>query len=69
MDDFDLGDYVLMEVALAQFFKDLDISMQAGQQVQKLVGKIEVKIVKINSVPGAPVDPVASLADPGGLKA
>lgn len=47
MGEFTLGDYVLMEISLAQFFKDLDISMEAGQQVQQLIGKIEISIGKL----------------------
>lgn len=48
MEELTLGDYTIIEISLAQFFKDLDISMSAGQQVQNLIGKIEVQIKKIS---------------------
>jgi len=59
---FTLGDFVLMEIALAQFFKELDISMEAGAQVQGLIGKIELAIGAIKTVAGAKAapDPVSN---------
>ena len=66
---FTLGDFVILEIALAQLFKDLDLSMAAGQQVQQLVGKIELEIGKIQVVAGSSSGPAATHADLAGPKA
>lgn len=49
MDEFTLGDLVIMEVALCQFMNGIDINMFAGQQVQQSVAKIETKINKLSA--------------------
>ena len=48
MPEFQLGDYVLIEIALAAYAKDLDISLFAAQQVQDIVMKVEMNIRKIS---------------------
>jgi hypothetical protein len=42
-----LGDLVLIELALANFLKGVDLSMQAGQQMATIIGKIEYQIGRI----------------------
>lgn len=49
MPPFTLGDFVIIEIALVQFFKDVDINMSAGQQVQELIGKVEIEINKLKA--------------------
>ena len=39
-----LGDLILIELALANFLKGMDLSMQAGQQFAAIIGKIEYQI-------------------------
>jgi len=46
---FTLGDLIIMELALVQFLKNMDISMQCGQQVNETIGKIEFSIAKIKA--------------------
>ena len=47
MENFTLGELTLMEIALCQFLKDIDVNMAAGQQVQQAIGKIEIQIGKL----------------------
>ena len=41
---FNLGDLVLIELALVRDAKDLDLSMQVGQQYMEIIGKCEKQI-------------------------
>lgn len=43
-----LGDLVIIEFALANFLKGIDLSMQAGQQVAQIIGKLEYQIGRIS---------------------
>lgn len=65
MQDFNLGENVLIELALAAYAKDLDISLFAAQQIQEIVMKIEMNIKKLATaaVPLTlhPVDPSEDL--------
>ena len=49
MPEFTLGDYVLIELALASYAKDIDISLFAAQQIQKIVMKAEVNIERLSA--------------------
>jgi hypothetical protein len=42
-----LGDLLIIEFALAQFLKGIDLSMMAGQQVAQIIGKLEYQISRI----------------------
>ena len=42
-----LGDLVLIELAIANFLKGIDLSMQAGQQMAQIIGKVEYQIGRI----------------------
>ncbi len=48
MDQFTLGDLVILEIALAQFSKDFDISLFASLQMQEIASKIEMNIKKLS---------------------
>jgi len=47
-----LGDFILIEIALAQFLKGMDLSMQAGQQMANVIGKIEYQIGELTQAAG-----------------
>ena len=48
MQEFTLGDLVIIELAVASFAKDFDISLFASLQMQEIAGKIEMKIRKLS---------------------
>ena len=48
MNSFTLGDLVILELALASFSKDFDISLFASLQMQDIAGKIEADIKKLS---------------------
>lgn len=66
MTEFTLGDLTLMEIALTQFFKEIDLSLQVAQQVQELIGKIEIQMAKLKAA--AQEQGGAKLTDPDPLK-
>lgn len=35
------GDFIILEFALVLYVKDIDLSLQAGQYISELIGKIE----------------------------
>lgn len=45
--NFAYGDLIFIEVALVQYAKDLDLSMQAGQFISELLGKVEYQLSQI----------------------
>lgn len=47
MQDFSLGDLVIIELSLANYVKGIDLSMYAGQQVANIIGKVEYNIANI----------------------
>lgn len=68
--DFTLGDLILIELSLIRDAKDLDLSMQAGQQYMEIIGKCEGGIQKLRAaansaggpaaLPGLPPPPAAA---------
>ena len=46
---FTLGDLILMELSLTMLMKDMDLSMQAGQQFMQIIGRIELAIQQIST--------------------
>lgn len=48
MNSFTLGDLVILELALASFSKDFDISLFASLQMQDIAMKIELDIKKLS---------------------
>ena len=45
--EWTLGDLIILELALANYLKGIDISMHAGQQCAAIIGKIEYQILAI----------------------
>ena len=52
------GDLIIIEISLVQYLKDLDMSMQSGQYLSELLGKIEYNLAQIRAQQTAP--PLAS---------
>lgn len=46
---FNLGDLILIELSLIRDAKDLDLSMQAGQQYMEIIGKCERNIATLKA--------------------
>ncbi len=51
------GDFIMLEIALAVYMKDMDLSMQCGAYISELLGKLEYEMAQIrmaaNKGPGA----------------
>ena len=47
------GDLILVEIALVHYLKDLDLSMQSGQYMSELLGKIEYELAQIKGAAAA----------------
>ena len=41
------GDYIMLEIALVTYLKELDLSMQSGQYISELLGKLEYELSQI----------------------
>ena len=61
MDQLTYGDYILIEIALMMYLKDLDLTTQSGQYVSQLLGKIEYKLSQLGAAAAQhiPVPPPA----------
>ena len=46
---FTLGDLIIIELALVRDMKDMDLSMQAGQQYIEIVGRVEQAISQLKA--------------------
>ncbi len=46
---FTLGDLILIELSLVRDMKDLDLSMQAGQQYIEIIGRVEQAISQLRA--------------------
>jgi len=58
------GDFIMLEIALVHYIKELDLSMQSGQYVSELLGKLEYELSQIRLAAAA--GPAAGpLAPPG----
>ena len=60
------GDLVMLEIALVHYLQNLDLSMQSGQYVTELIGKLEFNMSDIKNAAAAikpvplqpaPIDP------------
>ena len=69
MTEFTLGDLTLTEIALTQFFKEIDLSLQVAQQVQELIGKIEIQMGKLKAAALEQGSPKLTEVDPLKVKA
>lgn len=41
------GDLIIVEIALVNYVKELDLSMQSGQYISELLGKVEYSLAQI----------------------
>lgn len=41
------GDFIIIEIALVHYTKDLDLSMMSGQYISQLLGKIEYELAQL----------------------
>ena len=46
------GDLIIIEIALIHYLKDLDLSMQSGQYMSELLGKVEYELAAIKNAAG-----------------
>ena len=53
------GDLIIVEIALVSYCKDLDLSMQSGQYISELLGKIEYQLAEIRAAAGTQLAPNA----------
>jgi len=47
--NFTFGDLIIVEIALVNYMKDLDLSMQSGQYLSELLGRIEYNLSQIRT--------------------
>ena len=43
------GDFIIIEIALVHYIKDLDLSMQSGQYISELLGKVEYELAELKT--------------------
>ena len=41
------GDFIMLEIALVHYIQNLDLSMQSGQYITELIGKLEYELAQI----------------------
>jgi hypothetical protein len=46
------GDLIIVEIALVHYVKDLDLSMQSGQYISELLGKVEYTLAQLRQAGG-----------------
>ena len=51
------GDLIIVEIALVHYCKELDLSMQSGQYISELLGKIEYQLASIKQAAGTQLAP------------
>ena len=51
------GDLIIIEIALVTYCKELDLSMQSGQYISELLGKIEYQLAEIRAAAGTQLSP------------
>ena len=47
------GDLIIVEIALVHYIKDLDLSMQSGQYISELLGKVEYTLAQLRQAASA----------------
>ena len=48
------GDYIIIEIALVNYIKELDLSMQSGQYISELLGKVEYELTQLRQAASTP---------------
>jgi len=51
------GDFIIVEIALVHYIKELDLSMQSGQYISELLGKIEYELSQMRMTTAAMLPP------------
>ena len=51
------GDFIIIELALTSYLKDFDLSMQAGQYVSEILGKIEYELARLREAASTQLAP------------
>lgn len=62
------GDLIIIEIAVLHYVKELDLSMQSGQYLSELLGKIEYELAQLKEAAAAQL-PGKGLLPPGGVAA
>ncbi len=57
------GDLLIIEIALMMYLKELDLSMQSGQYMTELLGKIEYELAQLKQAT-LNADPAGGLPRP-----
>lgn len=58
------GDFIIIEIALVHYLKDLDLSMQSGQYMSELLGKVEYTLTEIRELASKQAPPGLETQDP-----
>jgi len=63
------GDLIIVEISLVHYIKELDLSMQSGQYISELLGKVEYNLSQMRATasqqgPGPLQPPIAPPAPP-----
>ncbi len=58
------GDLIVIEIALVTYMKDLDLSMQSGQFISELLGKIEYNLAELKQATAAMAAPALGPTPP-----
>ena len=51
------GDFLIVEIALLHYMKDLDLAMQSGQYLSELLGKIEYNLAQLHQAAATQLAP------------
>ena len=51
------GDLIIIEIALVHYVKELDLSMQSGQYISELLGKVEYELAQLRQAGAAQLGP------------
>ena len=54
------GDLIIVEIALVHYIKELDLSMQSGQYISELLGKIEYTLAQLKQAASNQLSPVTA---------
>jgi len=49
------GDLIILEISLVTYIKGLDMSMQSGQYISELLGKLEYEMAEIRNTAAGPM--------------
>lgn len=55
--NFTFGDLIIVEIALVHYIKDLDLSMQSGQYISELLGKVEYELGQLKQAAATQLGP------------